>query len=279
MDLHTSPSSLISFELGVLDPGEREGVSQHLGQCPSCSARLEEVRSEMSAIATDLHAGIDERHHPPSFLLVEYAEAPSVVGAENAAQIEGHLDRCARCSDELERIRLSTEAAWKRPMPGRILPLPRRLLRREVFGPSLITAAIAVALVLVFFPPRSSESPEPGFRVGTPLRLLGSRAAGEGPLPVATVTDGNLFLFIKTAAPLDPLVRYEMIFRGVSGVELKRPLAGSAFDKVGTLGIMIGGSSFADGERIELTIVRPDRTGEPPVFADVFVVNRAAASP
>jgi hypothetical protein len=278
---HIKPATLVALELGLLDPGEREAADRHLTGCRSCDERLEEIRAGIRSMAAEVRSAVDEGAHVPSVLLSEFCAAPSALGAETAAAVEAHVERCERCAGEVARARAAAETAWvARAAPTRRAARPARswsLWPSLGWRPAVALAAAALALA-VGLPRWFATRESPGLAVGTPLRLLGVRDAAAPAPAVAVAPDHPLVLFIKLAAPPDPAARYELVLEGASGARHRRAIAGSTFDRSGTVGVLLEPDAFADGERVEVRIVRAGEAG-PPVFNDAFTVQRVGAAP
>jgi len=109
--------------------------------------------------------------------------------------------------------------------------------------------------------------------VATPLRLLG-RSDAVAPAPAVTLAGGTpLALFIKLPVPPRSTGQYELVLRRAGGNELKRRIAGSAFDPSGTVTILIDPEALSVGERIEVRVSALGAAAGGVVFSDAFTVG------
>jgi hypothetical protein len=273
---HSEPATLIGLELGVLEPSEREKAIGHLAACEICSERRREIRAELESIAGEMRRAIQESAHIPTALLAEFSEAPSELGVDVATAIQRHLDFCDRCTEEVTRAREGAQTAWLAAVRGQGEGAGSGVVqrRRPVSRISLVLAAAAVA-VMIAYPRWFARQQSMLVAAGTPVRLLGTRAATES-TPVALRPDEPLILFIKLAQPPDPQARYELVLRSSSGAEIRREVDGQTFDRTGTMGVLVGPGGVASGERVSVEIYRAGDVRGEPIFTDDFTILRSA---
>jgi hypothetical protein len=277
---------LVQFELGMLDAADREATGRHVRGCSACSERLTEIRAGIASAAADVQDVVEESAHVPPDLLAEFCAAPSGIGADVAAAVAAHVERCPQCADEVARARAATEATWAqaadrreraveaRPRAPREAgsPLRRWLGLGPIWRPALFAAAGA-AVVALGMPFWLGNRDTPLVAAGTPVRLLGTRAAADSPPAVTVDAEGSLVLFLKLAERPDPAARYDVVLEGAAGSRLTRTVRGSDFDPSATLGVLLATRALADGEEVR---VRVERAGEI-VFADALTIRRATS--
>jgi len=96
---------------GRLTVEHGEELKRHLDGCADCRERLRALEP--------MHAAFrEERLHPSSSALVDFALEPSRLAPQERNELERHFDDCANCMDELRRIR-ETEASARRSRPAR----------------------------------------------------------------------------------------------------------------------------------------------------------------
>ena len=159
------PPPLTDDQLSAALDGEADqAVREHLERCPSCAARLEQARLAERALAGRLYRW----DCPSARRLSEYYLG--MVDQAEARAIARHLEQCARCSAEIEQLRLFLAADQDAPLP---LPQPSR-------------------------PPRPRLA-ERMARLLPPTPALAMRGAGPAPI-VAEAAGVTLFLHLQPAA-------------------------------------------------------------------------------
>jgi hypothetical protein len=125
----------------ALDGDADQVVRDHLDRCPSCRARLEQAGLAERALAGRLRRW----DCPSPKQLGEYDLG--LLDPDEMGAIGRHLDQCARCSAEIEQLRLFL-AAGDQPAPQALQPrhLPRPRLAELVarWLPPIPTPALAV---------------------------------------------------------------------------------------------------------------------------------------
>lgn len=301
MDVHAKPAVLIGLERHLLPDTEREAVLHHLKACPLCVARREEIQAELAALDSPEPApGPVGRHVSPG-ILAGFVAAREAIGADLALRVEQHIARCPRCREAAERAarpRPAPSTTVKRPIP--LAPFLR--FRRGVTvrdsdaaargrGPSwwflgrsswpVLSGLVLAAIIVGILVPRWLAEREAArlLTVATPLRLLGDHGAITPSPAVSLAGDTPLALFIKLPVPPRRDGRYELRLSRAGGGELKRRIAGSAFDPSGTVTILVDPEALPAGEQVEVRVVALDGGAGAVVFADAFMVESAAPNP
>ena len=301
MDVHAKPASLIGLERGLLPAAVREAVLQHLAACPLCATRRTEIQAELAAMDSTEPAPGPVGRHIPSGILAAFVAAPELVGADLARRVSEHIARCPRCGEAAERAarpRPEPRVTVRRPIPlAPFLRFRRGVTVREdapatgrgrstflssVLGRSawpVISALVLAAAIIGFFVPRWLANREsPHLTVATPLRLLGHHEA-VAPAPAVTLAGGTpLALFIKLPVPPRADTQYELVLRRAGGGELKRRIAGSAFDPSGTVTILVDPEALGAGERIEVRVNALGAAAGGVVFSDAFTVGAVGST-
>jgi anti-sigma factor RsiW len=127
----SDPPPLTEDQITAALDGEAEpAIYDHLAQCEGCAARLAQAQQ----IERALKAGLQRWDCPTPQQLGDYHLG--LVGQADAHAITRHLEHCARCSDEIEELRmfLIADASPRRPAarpPARPRPLwPTELIAR-----------------------------------------------------------------------------------------------------------------------------------------------------
>lgn len=105
---------------GELSPEERTQVEEHVKSCTSCADLL------LFAAETKRSLGALGRAHPLPEDLVLYAEDDRSFEADVRAALEGHLDGCRECSEEVAILR-EVDRALEPSMAPAAGSIPRRL--------------------------------------------------------------------------------------------------------------------------------------------------------
>ena len=139
---------------GELDAATRLAVAGHVDSCEGCQALMSVYRR----LLIDLDAEACGLHPLPP-LLVAYALRPAELGEEVSRRLLRHLERCAECSADVERIRRA-EAYFSSP-DSRAGDRRNRLawwLAATAASLFLVTLGYALHLRLVRLPLRGVES-------------------------------------------------------------------------------------------------------------------------
>ncbi len=300
MDVHVKPAVLIGLERGHLPPQDAEGARRHLEACPLCAERQREIQAELAAIDSPEPVPGAVGRHIPSGLLAGFLAARDSIGEDLAARIEQHIARCPLCRDAAARAaravspRPEPAAPFRRPIPlapflrfrrgvavGRdSSPRPRPRLFRRQWWPALSGLVLAVIIIGVVLPRwRASREAVGTLTVATPLRLLG-HGGRIAPLPTVALGDRTpLALVIKLPVPPAPDQRYDCILTRADGSELKRRLPGAAFDRSGTVSVIVAAGTFRAGERIEVRVVAVGDASRAALFTDSFLITAQAGTP
>lgn len=303
MDVHAKPASLIGLERGLLPPADREAVLHHLSACPLCATRRVEIQAELAAMDSTEPAPGPVGRHIPGGILAAFVAAPELVGTDLARRAAEHIARCPRCSEAAAlaaRPRPEPRATVRRPIPlAPFLRFRRGVTVRDdaaaaagrgrgslltsFLGRSawpVISALVLAAIILGLFVPRWLADRESArlLTVATPLRLLGNHEA-VAPAPAVTLAgDTPLALFIKLPVPPRADGQYELVLRRAGGDELKRRIAGSAFDLSGTVAILVAPEVLRAGERVEVRVNALGAADGGFVFSDAFTVGAAGGA-
>ncbi len=289
MDVHVKQAALIGLERGLLAPAERDHALEHLETCPLCRELQAEIQAELAAMdSMDPVPGAVGRHIPPG-LLAGFVAARESIGEDLASRIEQHIARCPLCHDAAERAarpRQEPPPDFQRPIPlATFLRLRRgvavkrdrprrRSLRGRVWWPVVSGLVLAVIIGGIMIPRwRAERAGATYLKIATPLRLLGNKS-GIAPPPAVSLAPGTpLVLFIKLAVPPPGDAHFDLVLRRADGSELKRRIAGTAFDPSGTVAILVAREVLAVGERVEVELVRAGDATRAAVFSDAFTIS------
>lgn len=155
---HVRFKRLLDYVEERLDPGERVRVARHLGSCPRCREEVESIRTMVNALAPvpdELPGAPSDEHAAspccdPADLYRYYRGS---LAEERLARVRAHLAECGFCAHVLESYLDEQHAQSVPPRPAKIpaTRAPRSRGRTFTLGWGLGGAAVAAALVLVFF--------------------------------------------------------------------------------------------------------------------------------
>lgn len=185
----------------VLDGAAPPAVLGHVGQCPSCAARVEQARSLEQALATALY-----RYDCPAIELLG-AYALEACNNEEAEVMRQHLELCTRCTHELAEVRsllnLDPSTASPSPAPGAEAPRTPEKLRPSLatWVPRLLEEITATLL------PRQPVLATRFRPAGVPKALPEPIIAEAGEMTVTLLVephdDGHLSLNVQVAEVQD----------------------------------------------------------------------------
>jgi hypothetical protein len=123
----------------ALDGEANQSIRDHLMRCEDCAARLAQSRQ----IEQMLRSGLARWDCPTPQHLGDYHLG--LVSQADSRAIARHLDSCARCSDEIEELRVFLTADTPARPPAQIRPMRPRLPRPSELIARLLPPAPALA--------------------------------------------------------------------------------------------------------------------------------------
>ena len=191
---------LHAFAEGLLDPPDRGDVETHLDGCESCRRRLREIvelsrtlrahgrdRAPVAVDRPDGGLGASSERCPDDEILAAYADGS--LDGRRAAQVEGHLARCAPCLTEVADL-TSLAGAAERNAPDRRVERVLARLDQERRTAVVRLAERSVELIRDFA--RAGLSGVGGGPFDAPAPAFATARSGRAPIRLLWSGDGGL---------------------------------------------------------------------------------------
>lgn len=238
MTPHLSDEQIRAYRERVLAARDLLEISEHLGSCDSCRARVaapQEVASTVSMVKAALRTEA-EGVHPGYDEMEAYVDGKLDAGERSG--IEAHARDCRPCAAslrELEGLRRELEGSFARPEPAR---RPSRLWNGWIgwrWGLAAAAAAgILVAIVLTRVPGRQEQTVAQITEPAAPTRT--GSVIHDGTRLIALGSGGGIQGLDRLSGPYQALLQRTLANQRIE-------TAASLTDLSGTGGLLLGAPS------------------------------------
>lgn len=138
--------NLLAFAEGPLERELEGAVAAHVETCSACQEWLETYTTLAQGLAGD-------GGHPSSSVLARHVAQPHGISDVEAAFVEGHLETCPECSDDLVLVRAALRETGPTALTNSVRPWswrPRLERHRQELIAAVLLVALAVGCVVSF---------------------------------------------------------------------------------------------------------------------------------